>query len=109
MPNVYGQMGRRVRNLRKKARLTQAQLAERAGITPDYMGRIERGQGAVTLETLNRIAKALGVPLRQFLDIREIASASREEILKSIQTILRKKDLEELRRIYAILEALEFE
>ena len=89
-------------------RLTQEQLGERAGITPDYVGRVERGRGAVTLETLQRIASALDVPLRQLLDTEEISSASREEILKSIQAILKKKDTEQLRGIYAILEAMEF-
>ena len=42
------------------------------------------------------------------LDADEIASASREEILKLIQAILRKKETEEPGRIYAVLEALEF-
>ena len=88
--------------------MTQFQLAECSAITPDYLGRIERGQGAVTLETLMRISSSLNVPLRQLLDTEPIAAASREELLKSIQAILKKKGPEELRRIYAVLEALEF-
>lgn len=108
MADIYTQAGRRIRTIRKRTGLTQERLSERAGITPDYVGRIERGQGAVTLETLNRIAVALAVPLRQLLDTHEITSASREEILKSIQLILRKKGVEELRGIYEVLEALEF-
>jgi transcriptional regulator with XRE-family HTH domain len=108
MGSVYQQVGRRVRAIRKRIGLTQSALGERAGITPDYLGRIERGHGAVTLETLSRIAAALSTPLRQLLDVEEIASASREEILKSIQSIIRRKGTEELRRIYAVLEAMEF-
>jgi transcriptional regulator with XRE-family HTH domain len=109
MGTVYQQVGRRVREIRKRRGLTQSTLGERAGITPDYLGRIERGHGAVTLETLSRIAAALSTPLRQLLDVEEIASASREEILKSIQSTLRKKGTEELRKIYAVLEAMEFQ
>jgi len=108
MGTIYRQVGRRVREIRKKMGLTQSTLGERAGITPDYLGRIERGHGAVTLETLSRIAAALSTPVRQLLDVEEIASASREEILKSIQSILRKKGTEELRKVYAVLEAMEF-
>jgi transcriptional regulator with XRE-family HTH domain len=108
MRTVYQQVGRRVREIRKRRGLTQSTLGERAGITPDYLGRIERGRGAATLETLGRIAAALSTPLRQLLDVEEIASASREEILKSIQSTLRKKGTEELRKIYAVLEAMEF-
>jgi len=108
MAKIYRQVGARIRTIRKKAGLTQAQLGERAGITPDYLGRIERGQGAVTLETLSHIASALGAPLRQLLDVDELPSASREDVLKSIQVILKKKGAEELRRILALLEVLEF-
>lgn len=108
MAHIYRQVGKRIRAVRKRMRLTQEQLGERAGITPDYVGRVERGRGAVTLETLQRIASALNVPLRQLLDTEEITSASREEILKSIQAILKRKDTEQLRGIYAILEAMEF-
>ena len=108
MGTIYRQVGRRVREIRKRMGLTQSTLGERAEITPDYMGRIERGRGAVTLETLDRIAAALSIPLRQLLDVEEVATASREEVFRSIQSILRKKGTEELRRIYAVLEAMEF-
>src|SRR5262245_47631709 len=108
MANIYKQIGERLRRLRKREDLTQAQLAERAGITTDYLGRIERGRGAVTLATLVQIAEALNVQLRQIVDLDELSSAPREQVLKSIQTILRKKDTAELRRVCAILEVLEF-
>ena len=107
MADIYEWVGGRIRQVRRRAGLTQAELGERAGITPDYVGRIERGRGAATLETLGRIASALDVPLRELLDREEIASASREQLLRLIQAVLKKKDAEQLRTIYAVLEALE--
>jgi transcriptional regulator with XRE-family HTH domain len=41
-------------------------LAERAGVHPNYIGRIERGECAPTVEILVRIAKALKVPPYKF-------------------------------------------
>ena len=108
MADVYQQIGQRIRRLRKRADLTQAQLAETASITPDYLGRIERGHGAVTLSTLGQIAAALEVQLRHVIDLEDIDSAPREQVLKTIQTLLKKKSVEELRTVCAVLEAMEY-
>ena len=54
--------GRRVRELRKKADLSQEQLAELAGIHWTYLGGIERGTRNPSLVNIGKIADALGVP-----------------------------------------------
>jgi transcriptional regulator with XRE-family HTH domain len=41
--------------------LTQAQLAERAGISRDTLTRLEHGDGGVSTENLLRICRALGI------------------------------------------------
>ncbi len=41
----------------------QAQLSERSGINQSNISRIERGEGNPSVETLNRIAKAMGKKL----------------------------------------------
>jgi transcriptional regulator with XRE-family HTH domain len=46
---------------RARARLSQEQLAERAGISRPTISRIERGAGAVGVDVVQRIADALGV------------------------------------------------
>lgn len=45
---------------RKKAGLTQAQVAERIGATKSYISRVERGQIVPTASSFFRIASALG-------------------------------------------------
>jgi transcriptional regulator with XRE-family HTH domain len=54
-------LGVRIRALRELKRLTQAELAEAADVTTNYVGVLERGQKVPTLETLVALAKALGV------------------------------------------------
>ena len=49
---------------RKKARFSQEKLAEKAGLTRNYIGDIERAEKKVTLEALAKIAKALKCRVR---------------------------------------------
>lgn len=50
--------------LREKAGLTQAQLAERCGVDQGDISRIERGSTSPTTKTLQRIAEALDADVR---------------------------------------------
>lgn len=59
-------IGEAVLKFRDKTGLSQEALAERANIHPNYVGRIERGECAPTVEILVRIAKALKVPPYKF-------------------------------------------
>ncbi|MBS1870407.1 MAG: helix-turn-helix domain-containing protein [Actinobacteria bacterium] len=49
-----------VRDARKRAGLTQAELAERAGVTQSVIARLERGGGNPTFLTLERVLHAAG-------------------------------------------------
>ena len=50
-----------VRIHRARLKLSQVQLAEQAGISQSYIGKIEAGRGNLTLEVLDELANALGV------------------------------------------------
>lgn len=50
--------------LREKAGLAQAQLAELCGVNQADISRIERGSTSSTSKTLQRIAEALGADVR---------------------------------------------
>ncbi|CAM3489550.1 HTH cro/C1-type domain-containing protein [Bordetella sputigena] len=54
-------LGKRIRGLRQQAKLTLAEVAERAGFGKAYLSRIENGQKMPPLATLARIAEVLGV------------------------------------------------
>lgn len=49
----------RFKELRKKKRLTQKQLAEKAGMGKEQISKIENGRFNLTLSSINRIADAL--------------------------------------------------
>ncbi|MFE7128977.1 helix-turn-helix domain-containing protein [Streptomyces sp. NPDC057617] len=56
-------IGEQIRAARIYANLSQLAVADRAGITLDNYGRIERGQSSPTLDTLLSVADAIGRPL----------------------------------------------
>lgn len=63
----------RVRGLRAERHLSQAALAERAAMHRTYLSSIERGRRNVPLDTVCRLAWALGV------DVRDLLTAAPQE------------------------------
>jgi transcriptional regulator with XRE-family HTH domain len=59
------QFGLLIRRLRQQAGLSQESFAERCGLHRTYIGAIERGEKTVTIETANKLAHALSLPLSQ--------------------------------------------
>ncbi len=55
----YKDFGMRVRTLRRKQSMTQEDLAEKAGLSPSFIGHIERGTRIASLETLVELCNAL--------------------------------------------------
>jgi transcriptional regulator with XRE-family HTH domain len=56
-------LGNVIRDLRQRDHLTIADVASQAGISRGMLSKIENGQAATSLDTLSRIAQALGVSL----------------------------------------------
>lgn len=58
---IRERIGQRISMLRKATGWSHVQLAERAGLQSSHISRIEAGKYAVTLETVQAIAEALGM------------------------------------------------
>jgi len=58
-------IGDRLRELRELKNLSQGDIQQRSGLIPAYMSRVENGHTVPSLETLEKFARALGVPLYQ--------------------------------------------
>lgn len=57
----YRSIGENIRKYRKTKKMTQETLAERAGLSVNYIGSIERGEKLPSLETFIVILNQLGV------------------------------------------------
>lgn len=64
---VVDWVGTQVRKLRLARKLTQKILADRAGLYHTTISELERGVTIPSTPTLDKIAKALGVTLRELL------------------------------------------
>lgn len=56
-------IGANIRKERKRQLLTMEQLAEKAGISDNFLGKIERGEGMPSLSTIDSIACALDISI----------------------------------------------
>jgi len=100
------QLGERIRMLRKAVGLTQERLAEKADLSVNFIGNTERGENVPSLKTLRRVAKALGVHLKDLLDfpyvdVAETIDEILTEINDEVATLLKRKEweIDELRGV----------
>lgn len=106
-PDYLKQIGGRIRLLRTGARMTQEDLAERTGVNPNYLGRIERGEINVTIQTLAVIAEGLKVSLF------EIVRPSRPEpdtvqLRKDTQRLIHQLDTPTLAIVKELIDQYRF-
>ena len=59
------QFGNRIRKLRENIWLSQDKLAFKSGIHRTWIGIVERGQRNLTLENIEKLAKALGISIEE--------------------------------------------
>lgn len=62
------EVGERLRMYRSQKGWSQEKLAEMAGLHHTYIGQLERGEKNATLESISKVAFALGVPLSQLFE-----------------------------------------
>lgn len=81
-------LGARLRALRVAAGLTQAELARRTGIHRPNIARVEAGRHTPSLETLSRLADAIGVPATRVLETDQLGSSSSAGSLASSSSVV---------------------
>lgn len=78
------EVGKRVKQYRENAGLTQNALATRAGVAPSYIPDIEKGKKCPTVQTLGYICSGLGITLAEFFRNSE----EQKELEATIQTLI---------------------
>jgi len=63
--------GEKVREERLKKGLSQEDLVARAGVHRTYIGMIERAEKNITLESIQKIARALDLPLDELMRLEK--------------------------------------
>ena len=97
-------LGRRVKELRKLRGLSQEDLSEMVDIDPKHLSRIEVGRSFPSLDTLERVANALKVELKDFFEFAHEARSSKE-LREILSGMLKEADEEKLRLLVKIVRA----
>ena len=64
--DIKQKFGKRLKELRKKAKLSQEQLANLAEIDRTYIPSIEKGDRNVSITIVEKLAKALKISVKDF-------------------------------------------
>lgn len=83
-------IGNKISEARKKINFSQAQLAQRLFISPQAVGKWERGESMPDITTFNRLAEILGVDLNYF------SESSESEAKEVVPVDLLVKQIDEL-------------
>ena len=102
----YSSIGKHIRSFRLSRKLRQEDLAERTGLSTNYIGMVERGEKIPSLETFITILNELGITVDMVLcdiltkgyavknsllteKLEKIAPEDREAIYDVVDTMLR--------------------
>jgi transcriptional regulator with XRE-family HTH domain len=62
--------GKRLRRLRRQADFTQEQLAERVGVSVEFISNMERGINAPSFETLEKLGVSLDIKVSELFEFQ---------------------------------------
>ena len=99
------EFGKRVRELRRKKNLSQEELAAKANLHYTYIGAVERGEKNPSLQSIEKIAKGLDVPLPDLFSFLEKSSPN-DKLRQEIITFIDDKDASTLKLILRVVKAI---
>jgi transcriptional regulator with XRE-family HTH domain len=109
------EIGVLIRSRRKELGLSQEQLSEKVGVSYQQIQRYENGGSMLNVENVQRVAKALSIPVAQLFeapsnhsaesDLLTIASPEEKSLLKHFKEIERKLDRQAVVQIVRRLAA----
>jgi len=100
------QVGKRVRELRKARGLTQAKVAETAGVNLNYFAALERTGANLTIDTLVKVADALGVRVIDLFRFQERAEDDGQAVVARVRQIVEEGRANDIRRLRVFLEQI---
>ena len=105
MAKLSDVISKRLKEYRKVHNLPQEQFAEKAGISLPLLSELERGIANPTLQTLEKIASAMALPVAEMLDVDCVLKDERR-LRSQIAGRLEKLDADNLKVIAALLGRL---
>jgi transcriptional regulator with XRE-family HTH domain len=115
MAALIKQVGKRIKQVRKAAKLTQERLAEKTGLSIEFISRIERGVAQPSFKTLEIMAQVLSVDAKDLFDFKQRVllkdkkqeARQKKEYVDTITAALKEMEICDLLVIYNVMKALE--
>ena len=104
--DIYAIVGERVREERKRAGLTIEQLADLAGISPSFLAYIETRGRKASLETIQKLAQALRLPLPEFFGDPVRCHDETDVAAKQFAQLIRDRNAEEKDAILDVVRSV---
>lgn len=105
MNDLQTAFGDHLRFLRKSRNMTQEKLAEKSGLSVQYLGDVERGKVNPTIAILEKIGSALEVSLVELFDIENFQTHT-DDLRQFVQEYVTRADSETIRRLYGIIRII---
>ncbi|MHB8132110.1 MAG: helix-turn-helix domain-containing protein [Mobilitalea sp.] len=84
--------GQRIRQLRKQQGISQEELGFRATLHSTHIGMIERGVKNISIETIEKLSGALGIPVSFLFDDKYNLNTKKEILIAEINGIIKKQN-----------------
>ena len=97
-------LGLRIKELRTKIKLTQAQLTEKVGIDPKHQSCIENGKNFPSADLLDKYAIVFGIETCELFEISH--NKSKEQLKKYLINVINNCNEFDLRIIYRIVNSI---
>ena len=106
---IVERFGGRLREVRTARGMTQHDLAEKAEVSPAYVGRLERGVAAPGIDLVERLAVALGTTAGDLLPAAEPPDATgvlRDQAKRQFDALVQAADEHTLTLLVGLLARL---
>ena len=100
----YADMGQRLKAERRRLHYTQEQVAEEIGVTPAFIGHIERGERSVSLDTLIRLCNFYGITIDYVL--AKTLPPNEDNVTLQIRDLLKDKSETQQTALLDIMRAV---
>lgn len=107
-PEIVRQFAAKLKELRTSRGLTQAELAQKAEVSPTYISEMETGDTTPGIDLIGRLGAALGVEASELFPSKGVdpLPALKEQARKLTETLFKSGDAEAFLKLNPLLALL---
>ncbi len=104
--NAVKRIGAKLAYIRKSKKISQIRLAEMTDMNFNYIGQIERGEKNASIESIDKIASALGISLSKLFEFLGSETPKEDDYAYQAYELITAQSPEEQKKLYEILYSI---